>query len=109
MYFFSSRRRHTRGALVTGVQTCALPIYACARRKASVIGGRSPESGKLSARNPRIAMFSVRGSQSKTRTGTFPLGLATRYSGDFCSLFIMFGTFVEYDAPVSSSEIMFTR
>src|SRR3546814_12083238 len=27
MYFFlSSRRRHTRCALVTGVQTCALPI-----------------------------------------------------------------------------------
>src|SRR3546814_10162750 len=25
--FFSSRRRHTRCALVTGVQTCALPIY----------------------------------------------------------------------------------
>src|SRR3546814_1058268 len=24
--FFSSRRRHTRCALVTGVQTCALPI-----------------------------------------------------------------------------------
>src|SRR3546814_5114481 len=25
-FFFSSRRRHTRCALVTGVQTCALPI-----------------------------------------------------------------------------------
>src|SRR3546814_1589198 len=25
--FFSSRRRHTICALVTGVQTCALPIY----------------------------------------------------------------------------------
>src|SRR3546814_9618015 len=25
--FCSSRRRHTRCALVTGVQTCALPIY----------------------------------------------------------------------------------
>src|SRR3546814_18842220 len=25
-FFFSSRRRHTRFALVTGVQTCALPI-----------------------------------------------------------------------------------
>src|SRR3546814_10644956 len=25
--FFSSRRRHTRFALVTGVQTCAVPIY----------------------------------------------------------------------------------
>src|SRR3546814_2953313 len=28
IFFFSSRRRHTRCALVTGVQTCALPIYA---------------------------------------------------------------------------------
>src|SRR3546814_8255545 len=27
IFFFSSRRRHTRCALVTGVQTCALPIY----------------------------------------------------------------------------------
>src|SRR3546814_9689811 len=26
MFFVSSRRRHTRCALVTGVQTCALPI-----------------------------------------------------------------------------------
>src|SRR3546814_12481041 len=26
MFFISSRRRHTRCALVTGVQTCALPI-----------------------------------------------------------------------------------
>src|SRR3546814_2618946 len=33
-FFFSSRRRHTRCALVTGVQTCALPIY----------GDRRPES-----------------------------------------------------------------
>src|SRR3546814_2313259 len=27
IFFFSSRRRHTRCALVTGVQTCALPIF----------------------------------------------------------------------------------
>src|SRR5881409_214306 len=26
-FFFSSRRRHTRCETVTGVQTCALPIY----------------------------------------------------------------------------------
>src|SRR3546814_2756692 len=26
LFFFASRRRHTRFALVTGVQTCALPI-----------------------------------------------------------------------------------
>src|SRR3546814_21136084 len=33
-FFFSSRRRHTRCALVTGVQTCALPI--CRVRRPSV-------------------------------------------------------------------------
>src|SRR3546814_7063531 len=30
-FFFSSRRRHTRCALVTGVQTCALPIWVLRR------------------------------------------------------------------------------
>src|SRR3546814_5340278 len=32
MFFFSSRRRHTSCALVTGVQTCALPIWATLSR-----------------------------------------------------------------------------
>src|SRR3546814_6800986 len=32
-FFFSSRRRHTRCALVTGVQTCALPISAARRKR----------------------------------------------------------------------------
>src|SRR3546814_10596959 len=41
MFFFSSRRRHTRCALVTGVQTCALPICpsasgGCARAYRSI-------------------------------------------------------------------------
>src|SRR3546814_11879970 len=36
-FFFSSRRRHTRCALVTGVQTCALPISA--RRRPPRCGG----------------------------------------------------------------------
>src|SRR3546814_4243240 len=35
VFFFSSRRRHTRCALVTGVQTCALPILQGAAGKAS--------------------------------------------------------------------------
>src|SRR3546814_4073016 len=34
-FFFSSRRRHTRCALVTGVQTCALPICI----PGAIIGG----------------------------------------------------------------------
>src|SRR3546814_10644330 len=36
LFFFSSRRRHTRCALVTGVQTCALPIYYAFYLKALV-------------------------------------------------------------------------
>src|SRR3546814_4673013 len=36
MCFFSSRRRHTRCALVTGVQTCALPI--CRIKQIILIG-----------------------------------------------------------------------
>src|SRR3546814_9886551 len=37
VFFFSSRRRHTRCALVTGVQTCALPICRLVGR---TLGGR---------------------------------------------------------------------
>src|SRR3546814_2051072 len=43
-FFFSSRRRHTICALVTGVQTCALPILICdalAVASAGKIGDRS--------------------------------------------------------------------
>src|SRR3546814_10340803 len=39
-FFFSSRRRHTRCALVTGVQTCALPIYYLCNSKAVVDFGK---------------------------------------------------------------------
>src|SRR3546814_9559550 len=41
VFFFSSRRRHTRCALVTGVQTCALPIsvsYVASRMGVGVVG-----------------------------------------------------------------------
>src|SRR3546814_5174754 len=44
-FFFSSRRRHTRCALVTGVQTCALPIYvdrAAASQDIALREGISP-------------------------------------------------------------------
>src|SRR3546814_19779598 len=38
-FFFSSRRRHTRCALVTGVQTCALPIFQWVRDNIAAFGG----------------------------------------------------------------------
>src|SRR3546814_3358826 len=51
LFFFSSRRRHTRCALVTGVQTCALSILRFgqdiigARRRGSGIGVGQPSRG----------------------------------------------------------------
>src|SRR3546814_7138118 len=42
MFFFSSRGRHTRCALVTGVQTCALPISVSCRPAAAVPSAGNP-------------------------------------------------------------------
>src|SRR3546814_17500778 len=44
-FFFSSRRRHTRCALVTGVQTCALPISSCRAREWPCEGSTIPSCG----------------------------------------------------------------
>src|SRR5881296_4233557 len=47
-FFFSSRRRHTRCCCVTGVQTCALPIWCGALGEevgAAARGGRGDRRG----------------------------------------------------------------
>src|SRR3546814_7796796 len=49
IFFFSSRRRHTRCALVTGVQTCALPIYAGDVEASRVIAIPEGERGLFQA------------------------------------------------------------
>src|SRR3546814_8015302 len=51
VFFFSSRRRHTRCALVTGVQTCALPIYPrpirnAGRSRSKPLGKKAPEGSR---------------------------------------------------------------
>src|SRR3546814_11206211 len=43
LFCFSSRRRHTRCALVTGVQTCALPIFSSPLRTGRLWRALSPE------------------------------------------------------------------
>src|SRR3546814_9788520 len=63
VFFFSSRRRHTRCALVTGVQTCALPICEVGEKSWLVMTARrlwmdrgtSPSyGGKGRVGNPRL-------------------------------------------------------
>src|SRR3546814_1930059 len=57
-FFFSSRRRHTRCALVTGVQTCALPICLAGGIAATLWQAgearRSAELAKQEAENAKI-------------------------------------------------------
>src|SRR3546814_4301957 len=61
LFFFSSRRRHTRCALVTGVQTCALPIFAWQHialivvdDEGNVLPRDGETSGRLQCRGPWI-------------------------------------------------------
>src|SRR3546814_3754626 len=53
IFFFTSRRRHTRCALVTGVQTCALPISSHRHRASMTLSIRSAAPADL----PLIAQF----------------------------------------------------
>src|SRR3546814_1238035 len=47
VFLFSSRRRHTRCALVTGVQTCALPICLAEVPLSAVVGGGAVAAEKV--------------------------------------------------------------
>ena len=83
-FFFSSRRRHTRCADVTGVQTCALPIcksvgtlppqltqyrsYQPACHKAGSSFGMSPtQIGRASCRGKSVDLGGRRIIKKKTR------------------------------------------
>src|SRR3546814_11678947 len=50
-FFFSSRRRHTSFALVTGVQTCALPILEAVRALRRLRQGDATHQGPPRARH----------------------------------------------------------
>src|SRR3546814_4923458 len=58
-FCFSSRRRHTRCALVTGVQSCALPIYRSAQKTPS--NGYDNWTGYPDARERLVRTIEKRG------------------------------------------------
>src|SRR3546814_1829072 len=64
--FFSSRRRHTKCALVTGVQTCALPIYA---------------SGGIPTQNNASAFLSIATTLDSNEASFLPPFWSGSYSG----------------------------
>src|SRR3546814_7009361 len=58
-FFFSSRRRHTRCALVTGVQTCALPISGALAVAAACPAGVDQPAIDTTARDPLLEQIAV--------------------------------------------------
>src|SRR3546814_19802367 len=60
LFFFSSRRRHTRCALVTGVQTCALPISHKSGRKSLLLGATADYVVGWSAEKSRALLAQLR-------------------------------------------------
>src|SRR3546814_20439774 len=66
-FFFASRRRHTRCALVTGVQTCALPILLLR------IGGRACARGRKRS-GCKMHRHAVAVTESAYRAGPDQLG-----------------------------------
>src|SRR3546814_4053129 len=71
--FFSRGRRHTMCALVTGVQTCALPIYAC---RPAVASSPAQKAGIVSSTpsldSSKPAGRSVAPSRSESRVPSSP-------------------------------------
>src|SRR3546814_9806005 len=77
LFFFSSRRRHTRCALVTGVQTCALPIYfealdyiAANKDKAyEIMGADVKQSGEQFGKSAAFLRWQGRERSEERRVG----------------------------------------
>src|SRR3546814_2557042 len=69
MFFSSSRGRHTRCALVTGVQTCALPIYAHLIIIDGDYAGRSVPIARVAGRCIRFAYAADQSLLNSVRAG----------------------------------------
>src|SRR3546814_8968297 len=73
--FFSSRRRHTRCALVTGVQTCALPITSLVRglksrqndSSTACHAARPPDTSSSSSSRSAVKSYATYFSKKRSR------------------------------------------
>src|SRR3546814_7465751 len=80
-FFFSSRRRHTRCALVTGVQTCALPIFAVEKNLEAFLASGHPGAKLVVGDGPARAMLEKAYPQAHFLGPMFGTELAGAYAG----------------------------
>src|SRR3546814_5277310 len=79
-FVFSSRRRHTRCALVTGVQTCALPI--CGSGRCPIVSRSMQQGGRIRSRaKPGSSRPSARISVLRWRRAALPRARSARIAG----------------------------
>src|SRR3546814_17535 len=97
--FFSSRRRHTRCALVTGVQTCALPI--CARARSGTAG---PGRSRVDSRPRGRAGGHGKPCADSTWRAVIRLGVAGPDRGRTSCTNAAAGTFRRRDIPPQETE-----
>src|SRR3546814_2241469 len=83
LFFFSSRRRHTRCALVTGVQTCALPIYRLPEKRYALPLSRGQQRMKTIERAAR-ALCKFDGHAENIRFEGAPMRSEERRVGKEC-------------------------
>src|SRR3546814_19008027 len=78
IFFFSSRRRHTRCALVTGVQTCALPIYGELVDAAAALP--TPDTKTIALKDPKD--FTILGQPAKRLAAPGKVNGTAEFGGD---------------------------
>src|SRR3546814_5706833 len=78
MFLFSSRRRHTRCALVTGVQTCALPICP----NGSTAAASTPDPRSQDAGMTTFRAFRIHNDDEGYRAGIEQMGTDTLSAGE---------------------------
>src|SRR3546814_6084600 len=75
-FFFSIRRRHTSCALVTGVQTCALPICDGTDISEEAIAFFNQPAGSTVSTRLSVVSGSLSGELGKFLAGETPIGFA---------------------------------
>src|SRR3546814_15305964 len=75
IFFFSSRRRHTRCALVTGVQTCALPISPAEVQKMLAAAAGTAEVELAEPELAEVELAKVELAEGRGRARAYALGL----------------------------------